>query len=69
MCEELLTAAIQIQTANILSDFTEMERVAQRTHDEVLELITAFTDPTSSDGASFVCPTCFPVVFELMMLL
>ncbi|KAJ6481615.1 hypothetical protein DFH09DRAFT_1292368 [Mycena vulgaris] len=43
----------QIQRSNILTDIAAMERCAQKTHQEMLDLI-ALSDGNSSDGASSV---------------
>ncbi|KAJ6576054.1 hypothetical protein DFH09DRAFT_1361666 [Mycena vulgaris] len=51
--QEALTV-FKVQSVNMLADVTEMQRSAEKTHQEVLELITTASDYTSSDGASSI---------------
>ncbi|KAJ6534966.1 hypothetical protein B0H19DRAFT_1241219 [Mycena capillaripes] len=44
----------QIQTGNIIADVTEMQRVAEERHQEVLEMVEALSDPATSEAASSV---------------
>ncbi|KAJ7820048.1 hypothetical protein B0H13DRAFT_1921438 [Mycena leptocephala] len=44
----------KVHTANIMSDITKMQEVAENRHKEVLNMIEALSDTTSSDGASSV---------------
>ncbi|KAJ7902459.1 hypothetical protein B0H13DRAFT_2513217 [Mycena leptocephala] len=46
--------AFQVKTANVLKDITEIQEDAERRHKEVLDMIEALSDTTSSNGASFV---------------
>lgn len=38
-----------------MTDATVMQEEAEKRHQEVLNMIEALSDSTSSDGASFVC--------------
>ncbi|KAJ7909959.1 hypothetical protein B0H13DRAFT_1877147 [Mycena leptocephala] len=44
----------QINTVNIMTDATVMQEEAEKRHQEVLNMIEALSDSTSSDGASFI---------------
>jgi hypothetical protein len=45
-----------------MTDATVMQEEAEKRHQEVLNMIEALSDSTSSDGASFVCTIteCIP---------
>jgi hypothetical protein len=49
---------IKIQGVDFLVDVREMEEYGQRTHREVLELIDAMSDESSSEASS-VCHSTF----------
>jgi propanediol dehydratase large subunit len=46
---------MQIHTVNIITDITEMQENARKRHQEVLDVVEALSDATSSDRASSVC--------------
>jgi hypothetical protein len=54
-----LSVPLQVQSVNILSDVVQMQRLAERTHNEVLELIQALSDDTTSSVGNIV--RCFSV--------
>ncbi|KAJ7839753.1 hypothetical protein B0H13DRAFT_1911075 [Mycena leptocephala] len=45
----------EVNTLNIMNDITKMQEDVEKRHKEVLDMIEAFSDRTSSDGASSVC--------------
>jgi hypothetical protein len=47
--------AMQVRRVDILNDVTMMQKFARRAHEEVLELITAMSDDTSSVGRLLSC--------------
>ncbi|KAJ6526179.1 hypothetical protein DFH09DRAFT_1095403 [Mycena vulgaris] len=49
--------AFKPQGAHLLSDVTKMQQYAEKTHQEVLDLISSHSDRASSDGTSSVCIT------------
>jgi hypothetical protein len=46
---------MQIRGIEIIADVKEMQQYAQRTHEQVLDLIASLSDSGSSDQASSVC--------------
>jgi hypothetical protein len=53
--EELIERSnIQIHTVNLMTDITEMQEHAQKRQQEVLNIVEALSDTTSSDRASSV---------------
>ncbi|KAJ7495356.1 hypothetical protein FB451DRAFT_1478078 [Mycena latifolia] len=49
--------AFKFQGVDVLNDMTEMQKYAQKTHEEVLELISVLSDGGSSDSASLMSRT------------
>jgi hypothetical protein len=45
---------MQIKNINIITDVEMMQQIAQKRHWDVLEMIEALSDDTTSDGASTV---------------
>jgi hypothetical protein len=55
MLQQLIEAYImQIKTIPIIKDMANMQRDAQKRHEEVLNMIESLSDTTSSDRASSV---------------
>jgi hypothetical protein len=46
----------QVQGLNTIGDIADMQRSAEKMHQEVLELIAALSDGASSENTSSVCP-------------
>jgi hypothetical protein len=45
----------QVNGIDVVHDITVMKETAEQVHQEVLELITALSEDSSSDTGSFVC--------------